>query len=143
MDRSDVSEHSIPSWELDLRILEPLHLHLLKFPWLCQPVRSLYRVNSHVYVLHPIHSHTHVYLQCIHALYTDNPCTTPENRVFCESENFLVNPSCYLRRSPLQMYHVALHFPYFRASSFKIIFLQSTLTLGGFYKTYEGFSNFI
>jgi hypothetical protein len=64
--------------------------------------------------MHPIHSHP----TYVHTLFIDNPrtCTHPihrqpayasENRVFCircNSENFIVNPSCYLRRSPLQMY---------------------------------------
>jgi hypothetical protein len=97
---------------------------------------------------HPIHRHL-VYTHPIHR----QPAYAQENRVFCKSENFPVNPLCYLKRSPLQMYpqiftrifsqenrytictsvflwvsfvsylylHVALHFPYFRASSFKII----------------------
>jgi hypothetical protein len=65
--------------------------------WLHQHVLTLYTTNPRMYspytqttriCTHPIHRQTYAL----------------ENRVLCESENFVVNPSCYLRRSPLQMY---------------------------------------
>jgi hypothetical protein len=73
-------------------------------------VLTLYTNNPRT-CTHPIHSQ----LAYIHTLYTTNPCTcthpihrqptyASENRVFYESENFSINPSCYLRRSPLHMY---------------------------------------
>jgi hypothetical protein len=66
--------------------------------WLYQHVLTLYTVHPHTYspYTQPAHVHTHP----IHR----QPAYASENRVFCESENFTVNPSCYLRRSPLQMY---------------------------------------
>jgi hypothetical protein len=66
--------------------------------WLYQHVLILYIVSSRTYspYTQPSHVHTHpIHRQHAYAL---------ENRVFCESNNFTVNPSCYLRRSPLQIY---------------------------------------
>jgi hypothetical protein len=75
-------------------------------------VRTLYTDNPRT-CTHPIHSHpvcTHpIHRQprtCTHPIHRQ-PAYASENRVFCircNSENFVVNPSCYLRRSPLQMY---------------------------------------
>jgi hypothetical protein len=63
---------------------------------------------------HPIHSQpmyvctlfTESLRTCTHPIHRQ-PMYALENRVFCircNSENFVVNPLCYLRRSPLQMY---------------------------------------
>jgi hypothetical protein len=66
--------------------------------WLYQHVLTLYTVSPCTYSpytqptcihTHPIHRH---------------PAYASKNMVFYESENFFVNPLCYLRRSPLQMY---------------------------------------
>jgi hypothetical protein len=76
-------------------------------------IRTLY-IDIPCTCMHPIHSQP----AYVRTLFIDNPhtCTHPihrqpayasKNRVFCihcNSENFVVNPSCYLRRSPLQMY---------------------------------------
>jgi hypothetical protein len=66
--------------------------------WLYQHVLTLYTVSPHTYS--PYTQISHVHTHPIHR----QPVYASENRVFCESENFAVNPSCYLRRSPLQMY---------------------------------------
>jgi hypothetical protein len=101
MDGSDVFEHSRTSWELDQRIQN-----------LCTFIFSSFMALS-TYT-HPIHSQPTYIL----TLYTAIPRITSmythpihkhlayvsENGVFYKSENFAVNPSCYLRCSLLQMY---------------------------------------
>jgi hypothetical protein len=66
--------------------------------WIYQHISTLYTANPRTYspYTQPTRVHMHpIHRQLVYA---------SKNRVFCESKNFSVNPSCYLRRSPLQMY---------------------------------------
>jgi hypothetical protein len=67
------------------------HLVHRQCPRITQHVRNLYTDNPRI-------------TQHVRTLYTDNPRTPQKIGFCCNSKNFTVNPSCYLRRSPLQMY---------------------------------------
>jgi hypothetical protein len=66
--------------------------------WLYQHVLTLYTASPHTYS--PYTQPVRVHMHPIHR----QPAYASENRVFYESENFVVNPSCYLICSPLHMY---------------------------------------
>jgi hypothetical protein len=103
--RTSTSSSSQASMDLST-CTHPIHSHPTY-------VRTLY-IESPCTCMHPIHSQP-VY---VHIVFIDNPrtCTYPihrqpayasKNRVFCircNSENFSINPSCYLIYSPLQMF---------------------------------------
>jgi hypothetical protein len=76
----------------------------MDLPTCTHPVHIQPTYNSACTQIVHIHSSRMRITQHVCTLYTDNLCT-PQKIGFCyNSENFIVNPSCYLRRSPLQMY---------------------------------------
>jgi hypothetical protein len=70
--------------------------------WLYQHILTLYTVIPRTYspYTQPTACIPSMYMHPIHR----QPAYASENGVFYKSENFSVNPSCYLRRSLLQMY---------------------------------------
>jgi hypothetical protein len=131
--RTSASSSSQVSMALS-KCTHPIHIHPTY-------VRTLYTDNPHR-CKHPIHNQpTYV---C--TLFTENPCTcshpihrhpvyNSENRVFCircNSKNFIVNPSFYLRRSPLHMYPQVFTISFTEENRYTIcksVYLMSELCL--------------